>query len=188
MGLEGKIVRLREERPEDMKMLTEMRNDLETQAWNQTLPPDYTERMHQQRFEKREFSYQPKEGRFIVVMKETGEVAGSILYSSLTSRWEATLGIMLAKEFWGTGAAYDASEVLLRFMFVELGLRVVRLWTQGGNQRAIGLAEKSGFKVSLRQREAAFRGGQRVDNISMDLLREEYFVLRPELEDDLSPL
>ena len=67
-------------------------------------------------------------------MKETGEAAGSILYSSLVSRWEATMGIMLAKEFWGTGAAFDASEVLLRFMFVELGLRVVRLWTQSGNQ------------------------------------------------------
>ena len=45
MPLEGKLVILREERPEDMKFLVVLRNDLETQAWSKFLPPDYTEAM-----------------------------------------------------------------------------------------------------------------------------------------------
>ena len=87
-----------------------------------------------------------------------------------------------------TGAAYDAQELLLKFLFHELGLRVVRLYTQSGNVGAMKLAGKAGFQVSVRQREAIFKGGQRFDNIEMDLLREEYYALHPELEDNLPPL
>src|SRR3990170_6964868 len=36
MPLEGKLVILREERPEDVKFLAFLRNDLETQAWSKT--------------------------------------------------------------------------------------------------------------------------------------------------------
>lgn len=46
MPLEGELVILREERPEDMNLQVELRNDLETQAWSKTLPPDYTESMY----------------------------------------------------------------------------------------------------------------------------------------------
>ena len=82
----------------------------------------------------------------------------------------------------------DALEVVLQFPFEELGLRVVRLWTNSGNPRAIGSGETLGFKLSLRQREAVFRKGQLFDNIGMDLLREEYYARHPELSDHLSPL
>jgi len=92
---------------------------------------------------------------------------------------------MIAKEFWGTGLAIDALEVLLLFLFEEMGVRVVRLWTHTGNERAIGSAEKLGFKVSYRQRESIFKAGKRYDNVSMDMLREEYYALHSELEDHL---
>ena len=42
MALAGKLTILREEQPEDMQFLVDLRNDLDTQAWSQTLPPDYT--------------------------------------------------------------------------------------------------------------------------------------------------
>jgi RimJ/RimL family protein N-acetyltransferase len=188
MPLEGEIVTLREERPEDMAPLTALRNDLDTQAWSITLPPDYTELMLHKRHEAREFSFDRDDGRFIIVHKETGEVAGYVGYSGLEPRFSAMIGIMVSKPFWGTGVALDTQETLLRFLFLELGLRVVRLWTHSGNPRAIGLAEKSGFKVSLRQRESIFKNGQRYDNIGMDLLREEYFERHPELVDNLPPI
>jgi ribosomal-protein-alanine N-acetyltransferase len=103
----------------------------------------------------------------------------------LEPRHAATVGVMVGKEFWGKGVAHDAQEVILRFLFLELGLRVVRLWTHSGNPRAIGLAEKAGFKVAIRQREAIYKGGELLDNVGMDLLREEYFVLHPDLVDTL---
>jgi RimJ/RimL family protein N-acetyltransferase len=188
MALEGPLTILREEQPDDLPFLVEMRNDLETQAWSKSLPPDYTLGMYARRLEGREFSYDRTEGRFVIVEKESGDLIGSVVYSSLQSRWSATIGIIVAKPYWGGGYAIDALEVLLKFLFEELGLRVVRLWTHSGNPRAVGSAEKLGFNLSYRQREAIFKGGQIFDNIGMDMLREEYYAKHPELTDHLPPL
>lgn len=185
MPLEGEITVLREERAEDMPLLTALRNDLDTQAWPIVLPPDFTTLMYTKRFEAREFSFAPDEGRFIIVHRGTGEFAGTISYTGLEPRYSATIGIMVAKKFWGTGVALDAQETLLRFLFIDLGLRIVRLWTHSGNGRAMGLAEKSGFRVSLRRRESVFNRGRLLDTVGMDILREEYFALHLELTDDL---
>ncbi|UCD98903.1 MAG: GNAT family N-acetyltransferase [Chloroflexota bacterium] len=188
MPLEGELVILREEHPEDMVRLAALRNDLETQAWSKSLPPDYTENMYMKRFQGREFSYDPKEGRFIIISRETGEFAGSISYTGLHPRWAATIGLMVDKKFWGTGFAAEAQELLLKFLFTELGLRVVRLFTHSGNPRAVGLAKKAGFQIGIRQRQAIFKNGELYDNLSMDLLREEYFARHPQLVDNLPSL
>jgi RimJ/RimL family protein N-acetyltransferase len=188
MPLEGELVILREERREDLEALIALRNDMETQAWSRSLPPDYTEPMYAKRFEAREFSFDPDEGRFAIVVKETGEWAGHISYSNLERRFAANIGVAIPKKLWGTGIAFDAQEVLLRFLFLELGLRVVRLWTHSGNPAAVQLAKKSGFQVSARMREAIFKQGQLYDNLIIDLLREEYFARHPELTDNLPRL
>lgn len=188
MPLEGELVILREEQPEDMPFLTALRNDLETQAWSKTLPPDYTENMYLKRFQTREYSYDPQEGRFIMISRASGEFVGSISYTGLEPRWSATIGLMEEKKFWGSGFALDAQETLLKFLFNELGLRVVRLYTHTGNPRALGLADKSSFKVSARQRQSIFKSGELYDNVVMDLLREEFFALHPQLVDNLPPL
>jgi RimJ/RimL family protein N-acetyltransferase len=188
MPLEGTIIRLREERLQDMPLLVELRNDLETQAWSKTLPPDYTEEMYLKRFNEREFSFDRNEGRFIIEIKETGEFAGIIMYSWLNPRWSAVLGIMVAKKYWGKNIALDAQNVMLKFVFHELGVRVARLFTHSGNQAAIKLAQKSGFQIAAQQREAIFKNGAVYDNVIMDLLREEYYALHPELTDGLPGL
>ena len=118
MPLEGELVILREEQPEDMSLLVALRNNLETQAWSKTLPPDYTETMYMKRFQDREYSYDPQEGRFIMIVRASGEFAGSISYTGLKPRWSATIGLMVEKKFWGTGLAMDAQEILLQFLFV----------------------------------------------------------------------
>jgi len=185
MPLEGKQIILREERAEDMAFLTALRNDLATQAWSKALPPDYTEEMYLKRFHAREFSFDRADARFIIEHKEAGERIGTISYTNVTPRLSVSIGMMVAKPFWGTGAALDAQETLLQFLFLELGVRVVRLWTHSGNPRMMGLAEKSGFRVSMREREAIFKGGELLDNIGMDILREEYFARHSELVDNL---
>jgi RimJ/RimL family protein N-acetyltransferase len=188
MALEGRLVILREERREDQKLFTRLRNDLETQGWNVALPPNYTEEMHLKRFETMEFSYERESARFSVERKETGELAGFVTYSDLEERLGAEIGIAIAKPFWGTGVALDAQEVLLRFLFLELGLRVVHLWSHSGNPRALKLAEKSGFSITGRIREGMYKNGKLLDTIVMSLLREAYFALHPELEDALPPI
>lgn len=114
MPMEGELVLLREERLEDMPNFAALQNDLDTQGWGKTLPPDYTENMYVKRFEGREFSYDPKEGRFVIVSKESGEFAGMISYSGLRPRWSVMVGIIMDKKYWGTGFALDAQAVLRR--------------------------------------------------------------------------
>jgi len=188
MPLEGELVILREQTREDLPFLRSLQNDMEVQAWSKTLPPDYTDHMYEKRYEAREFSYDPDEARFVVVHKESGEPIGHMIYSDLERRWSAHLGIMIARKFWGTGVAYDAQEVILKFLFCELGVRVVRLFTHSGIPRAVRLAERSGFQVSARLRQANYKYGRLNDALLMDLLREEYFSRHPELTDDLPAL
>jgi RimJ/RimL family protein N-acetyltransferase len=188
MPLEGERVRLREERLDDIPLLLSLRNDMATQGWNQALPPDYTEAMERQRYEKREYSMDRTDGRFIVERKDTGEAVGLIRYSGLEPRWAVTIGISTLRSAWGSHLAFDAQETLLRFVFLDLGVRVVRLWTHGANPRAVRLAERSGFQVAIRAREDAYKEGRLFGVLLMDLLREEYFARHPELRDELPPL
>jgi diamine N-acetyltransferase len=185
MPLEGKMIRLREEREEDMPFLLDLRNNLETQGFTKSLPTDYTLPMYMKRFQSREFSFDRQDGRFIIEHKDSGEPAGTLGYTNLNPRHAATIGIAVAKKYWGTGVALEAQEVLLQFLYEELGLRVVRLWTNSGNPAAIKLAERSGFKISVRGRESVFRIGGIYDNLMMDMLREEYYQQHPELKDNL---
>lgn len=185
MALEGKLVLIREERAEDMQFLVDLRNDLDTQGFTKSLPTDYTLPMYRKRFESAEFSFDRKDARFILEHKESGEQAGLISYYSHRSRLSVVIGIVVTKQFWGTGLAFDAQETLLKFLFEELGVQVVRIYTNSGNPAAMALAERSGFKVSCRMREAVFRRGGLFDNINMELLREEFYASHPELTDNL---
>lgn len=185
MSLEGSTVTLRELRREDYPMLVRLRNDLDTQGWSRTLPPDYTLGMYEKRFDAREFSYRRESAVFVVEDRATGTPIGVCNYGDVADRFEATIGIAVEREHWGTGRSFEAIEVLLRFLFLELGLRVVRLWTQSGNPRAVGSAEKHGFRTAARFREAIYKDGAYGDNLSMDLLREEWFALHPEHTDRL---
>jgi [ribosomal protein S5]-alanine N-acetyltransferase len=188
MPLEGDRVRLREERLDDVPLLLSLRNDMATQGWNQALPPDYTEAMERQRLEKREYSLDRTDARFIIERKDSGEAIGLIRYSGLVPRWEATIGLSTVQSAWGSGLAFDAQEALLAFLFLDLGIRVVRLWTNDANARALRLAERSGFQVAMRAREDSYKSGRRFGVVLMDLLREEWFVRHPGTADDLPPL
>lgn len=185
MPLEGELVRLREVRETDLEMFARLRNDLATQAWSRTLPPDYTLEMVRRRYWDREFSYRRDHGIFVVEMIETDEAVGMVSYSEVVDRMEATWGLAIDQKYWGTGAGSDAGDTLLRFLFEELGLRVVRLYTQTENERAVAAFAKLGFREAVRVPNAIFKAGRHADNLEMDLLREEWYDLHPEFEDRL---
>jgi RimJ/RimL family protein N-acetyltransferase len=188
MPLIGNKVRLREVRESDLPVLLALRNHLETQGWSQTLPPDYTLNMYQKQYDEGVFSTKRRRARFVIETIMDDEVVGNVTYYSYNPRHDVTIGIAIAKKFWSAGLAYDAQETLMRFLFEELGVRVIRLWTTGSNEQAIRLAKRSGFKEAYRLREAVIRRGKLADNVSMDILRKEYYDLHPELEDHLPAL
>ena len=184
MPIESERLRLRELRREDYELMVSLRNDLVTQAWSRTLPPDFTIGMMAKRYDEREFSVRRDDATFIVEELETGRAVGYCGYSGLIDRHTAVIGIALLEEVHGRGYAGEVNELLLQLLFHEMGLQVVGLWTHSGNPGAVAAAERSGFRVATRFREAIFKAGHHYDNLYMDMTREEYYESRP-LEDRL---
>ena len=86
--------------------------------------------MYQQRFDAREFSFDRQDGRFMIDFRETGETVGYIGCYGFRPLHSAVMGIAVARKYWGKGLAFDAQEVLLKFLFDELGLRVVEYYAR----------------------------------------------------------
>lgn len=185
MAIEGDRVMLRELRESDLPVLTDLRNDLDTQAWGRTLPPHYTVEMIRRRYWEQDFSFRPTSAVMIVEDGSTGECAGFVAYSDVKDRHEATIGVVVGKPFWGTGVAHEAVDLLLWLLFERMGLRVVRLWTEASNERAVRAAERLGFREGVRMRRGAFRTAEYADSLLMDVLREEWYELHPQYDDRL---
>jgi len=90
----------------------------------------------------------------------------------------ATLFVVLGnKTYWGKGYGTDALITFSRFLLTQWNFHRISLDTWDGNNRAIRVYEKVGFKIEGRQREARFVLGKYHDAILMGLLREEFFSL-----------
>ena len=171
-------------RRSDYELMVDLRNDLVTQAWSRTLPPDFTFEMIAKRYDEKEFSVRRDDATFIVEELESGRAVGYCGYSGLVDRQSAVIGVAFIEEVHGKGYAGEVNELLLRLLFHEMGLQAVGLWTHSGNPRAVASAERSGFQVSVRFREAIFKDGHHYDNLYMDMTRHEYYETRP-LQDRL---
>ena len=89
------------------------------------------------------------EESYAVVLKETGEVIGSIglrQNSDLASGdAERELGYWLGVPFWGKGYMPEAAKAVLRHAFEDLGLETVWCGYYEGNARSQRVQEKLGF-------------------------------------------
>lgn len=178
MALESSRLRLRELRTSDYELMVGLRNDLVTQGWSRTLPPDYTIEMYAKRYEAREFSFRRNDATFVVEELETGDAVGYCGYSNLIDRHSALIGIAMKAEAHGKGFAGEINDLLLSLLFEEMGLLKVGLWTHSGNPAAVASAERTGFRISSRFREGVFKDGHHYDNLYMDMTREEYYTSR----------
>jgi RimJ/RimL family protein N-acetyltransferase len=168
-------VTLRAPTDDDAEFLANLGNNLRTQGWNQRLPPMRTPERVKERI--KEMVKKPNSAYLMIDTENDGSV-GYITYEEERLRHGATLGLILDEDYWGKGYAHIAMEILLEFLFEERGLQVVWAWSQSGNARAIGAAEKMGFKVSARVREGAIMYGELHDIVEIDMLREEYYESR----------
>ncbi len=182
--LTGKLVKLRPIRESDYEFLAALKNDLRTQAWNQRLPPSFTAATMKERYERS--MKRPNTGVFAIETLD-GNLVGTMEYREGPPRLSATIGTIVAMEYWGKGHGQEAIALVLRFLFQERGLQVVGLWTTSGNVRAMRAAEKLGFRLGARLRENSVVDGRPVDSLYMDILREEFYSSRG-MEDTLPAL
>lgn len=92
--------------------------------------------------------------------------------------WGMYLGSDAAR---GTGAAESAAFLSLDAAFGEIGMQRVTCEVLVGNERAIRLYERVGFRREGLLRSMIARGSERYDVIVMGVLQSEWAILRPGL-------
>jgi len=87
----------------------------------------------------------------------------------------AEVGLFIGlPEMWDRGLGYDVLKTMVRFGFEQMNLHRIYLRVFAGNERAIHLYEKAGFRHEGCWRQAAFRHGRYHDLLWMSILREEW--------------
>lgn len=111
---------------------------------------------------------------------EPGRILGLVTLASIDwSARSAELHIMVGEEAdRGRGLGTFAVSEMLRHAFRDLGLHRVELDALAGNDRAVHVYEKCGFRAEGVRREAAFKDGRWTDLCHMAVLDREWDALR----------
>lgn len=99
---------------------------------------------------------------------------------------KAEVGIFIGdKNYLNKGYGTEALSLLLDYAFNILNLNNIMLEVFGFNKRAIRSYEKAGFKIIGYRREAIILGGEKHDEIYMDILAAEFIspFIKPRLNE-----
>jgi RimJ/RimL family protein N-acetyltransferase len=176
--LEGKLVRLRAIRNEDIDEMLEMFSDFETvRQFVFPGPPFPPTKKDEQTFidgnsmmrETYNFAIETLDGVYI-----GGCGIPKIGWVSRV----AMVGIWIGREeFQGKGYGTDAMRILCQFLFQQINIRKIALTVYGFNERAIHSYEKIGFQTEGRLRDAMYRNGAYHDVVWMGMFEEEFIGL-----------
>lgn len=109
------------------------------------------------------------------VQNESGTLIGHVtLWGGVLPTRVGTYTIAIGPQFVGQGYGLDATRVLLRYGFDELGLHKIELQVWAFNTRAIRAYEKAGFVTEGIRRAVAFHAGAFHDEVLMGILEEEF--------------
>jgi RimJ/RimL family protein N-acetyltransferase len=86
----------------------------------------------------------------------------------------ATYAILIGPPHQGHGYGTEATRLVVRYGFAELGLHRIQLAVIGGNERALRTYRKAGFVEEGRSRESLYRDGAWHDEIRMSILDREW--------------
>lgn len=170
----GEKVCLRAYKEEDIKVATSLVNDKELKKFLVTNIPFPTSPWEEESWVKSQNGNKNGEYNFAIEDRETGKYIGGCGIQNVN--WltrVATVGIMIGdKDFWGKGYGTDAMKVLTKFIFEDMNIRKIKLYTFSFNTRAIKCYEKCGFKVEGVFRDEIFKDGKYYDEIAMAVFKE----------------
>lgn len=105
----------------------------------------------------------------------TGEYAGGLAVNEVDPDNETGgFRIDLVAKYHGQGLGLEAIELMLAYLFDEVGLHRVGLEVYAFNPRAQRSCEKAGFVVEGRVPESLLWDGERIDTVLMGLLRADW--------------
>ena len=150
MGLKFRSARI-----EDAKWMNEVANDPEVAKHLISVYPT-TEHEDRERLKKALEDGKPK----MIIAELDGEAAGCVNISLQDGRTRhlAWLGIYVRRRYWGQGVGTALMKEAIR-VAKELGCRRLMLGTEEGNERAIRLYRKFGFKTEATCHETTYIDG-----------------------------
>ena len=113
---------------------------------------------------------------FIIIERAIGRSIGTIGLSDIDHKnLRAEYGILVGEaDARGKGYAREASQLILRYAFGDLGLRRVYLCVFADNAAAIKLYEHLGFQIEGTLRQHEFKRGVFRDVVVMAILKDEW--------------
>jgi len=112
----------------------------------------------------------------------TNQLIGNISYywESIETNWLCTGLVIFDENYWSKGLGFEAMGLWSQYLFDEIP-EIVRLdmRTWSGNIGMMRLAEKLGFTLEARFRDARIVKGKYYDSIGYGILRKEWNTLYP---------
>jgi diamine N-acetyltransferase len=174
----GKLVYLRPLEMSDLDEIVEYQNDWHLRRWA-GVPLPKSRRSVEQWLEKATISDPVRDGIMTLAItdKKTRVFLGITRFYDLKApHYRASLGIGIQNpDNRSKGYGTDATLVMLWVAFNILGLHSVYLDTMEHNERAIHVAEKSGFKRVGMFRETEYIDGEFKGLVYLDILSHEFF-------------
>lgn len=173
--LRGERVSLRQLREEDADALFHVFSDPEvTRYWSS---PPMTDRI-EARALLAEIDTLREEGTLLqwgIVEAGGGSVVGTATLADINREHRrAELGFALRRGLWGRGLASEAVSLLLDQAFGAMGLHRIEADTDPGNQSAMRLLERLGFRREGYLPQRWFVGGQWHDTVLFGLLKPDW--------------
>jgi UDP-4-amino-4,6-dideoxy-N-acetyl-beta-L-altrosamine N-acetyltransferase len=168
---EGRNVRLREIRDDDLEHIVRWRNDPQILGM---LFSHHPLSMQEQREWFAKLPGDSSRVSFIVEMRD-GRAVGQGGFAKIDRHSRnAELGIVIGeRELQGRGLGAEAVRLLMSYGFGELNLHRISLRVLGGNARALHVYRKLGFKDEGVLREAIYKNGAFRDIVLLGLLEKE---------------
>lgn len=168
-ALEGDRVRLRELREADLPSLVRWWRDPEVAVFNdrvQPRPDQPLEEMFRAWSANADAS-----GSGLCAETLDGELVGHVaLWGAEPRNRCATFAIVLGPEHQSRGLGTEATTLMVRFGFQEMGLHRIELQVNADNARAIAAYRRAGFEEEGRLRAKLFYGGRFHDQVVMATL------------------
>ncbi|HIY66911.1 MAG TPA: GNAT family N-acetyltransferase [Candidatus Agrococcus pullicola] len=119
----------------------------------------------------------PGSAGFAIIAED--ELVGHITLWGITPRERiGTLAIIIGPDHVGQGYGPEATNLMIDYGFLELGLNKIELQVWAFNDRAIRAYERSGFVREGVRRAATFHDGRFHDQVLMGMLAQEFFARR----------
>lgn len=112
---------------------------------------------------------------FSILLKNSEEHIGLIeLYDVDDYERKCYWGILFDREYWGKGYGTETAQLMLQYVFEDLGFRRLKAYTHSGNPRSMKFHDKLGFVKEGVLRKEYFFDGAYVDGIDYGMLEEDY--------------